>query len=287
MSDLRIATRGSRLAMKQSNLVADRLRAAHPGLQTELIIITTSGDLDQTSPVATLTEVGAFVRSVQMAVLDGRADLAVHSGKDLPVVGPDGLAQIHPTRISPWDVLCGSTLDGLAIGATVGTGSPRRAAQLRMLRPDLAITEIRGNVDTRLAKVKAGDYAATILAEAGLQRMGLEDEITDRFDVTTMVPAAAQGALTLEALEGSDSLALAMAIDDSASRATVESERFVLEISGAGCRSALGASASETSDGIRIVGFVEDAAGPRRSVADGPNPRSAARNLCAALGIAP
>lgn len=287
MSDIRIATRGSRLARAQAALVADALCAAHAGLEVEIVIVTTSGDLDRTTPVAALSEVGAFVRSIQTAVIDGRADLAVHSGKDLPVLGPDGLGQIYPQRASRWDALCGSTLADLAYGSVVGTGSPRRSAQLRELRPDLVIREIRGNVDTRLARVHAGDFAATVLAEAGLRRIGLGDEITELFDLSTMVPAAAQGALTLEAIDGSETHSLALAVDDPQSRLTVEAERLVLEISQAGCRSALGVSAHPTNGGVTVTGFVEDERGPRRSSATGSEPRSAAAALCTALEIEP
>ena len=126
MSDLRIATRRSKLALAQSMQVREMLIAAHPGAEVSLVEVTTSGDRDRTSPVTTLTEVGAFVRAVQEAVLEGRADMAVHSCKDLPVRGPEGLVHFFPEREAPWDVLCGHDLESLPEGATVGTGSPRR-----------------------------------------------------------------------------------------------------------------------------------------------------------------
>jgi hydroxymethylbilane synthase len=180
MPDVRIATRSSRLALAQARIVATALTDAHPDIEIELIEVTTTGDRDATTPVAALSEVGAFVRSVQQTVLDGEADMAVHSGKDLPVGGPEGLAAVHPGREEPWDVLCGSSLETLKFGARVGTGSPRRGAQLRRLRPDIAIAEIRGNVETRLRKLDEGDFDAIVLAEAGLRRLGLTDRIDHR-----------------------------------------------------------------------------------------------------------
>lgn len=287
MTDLRIATRGSQLALAQTQLVVDQLKAAHPGLSVEVVTVSTAGDRDRTSPVTALTEIGAFVRSVQAAVLEGRADLAVHSGKDLPTANPQELVAIYPERISPWDVLCGSRLDDLAPGSIVGTGSPRRAAQLLALRPDLVLKEIRGNVDTRLSKVENGRYDATVLAEAGLSRIGRREAITETFDIDTMVPAAAQGALTLEALDGGEALGLAMAIDHPSSRRTVGAERAVLEISQAGCRSALGVWAAEDDEELIVTGFVDDEHGPRRAVVSGRDGRTTATDLCRALGIHP
>lgn len=268
MPDVRVATRGSRLALAQAAWVVDRLEAAHPGLSCDIVEITTSGDTDQATPVAELTEVGAFVRAVQRAVLDGRADVAVHSGKDLPVAGPPELAAIYPTRETPWDVLCGRSLENLAQGARVGTGSPRRASQLALLRPDLRIDDIRGNVDTRLRKVADGEYDAVILAEAGLRRLGLDAEVTQRFTIDEMVPAPAQAALTVEALRDGPALSLLAAIDDPVTREAVEAERDVLRRTGAGCRSALGVFATRDDDVLVLTGFVADERGPRRATVD-------------------
>ncbi|MEX2279593.1 MAG: hydroxymethylbilane synthase, partial [Acidimicrobiia bacterium] len=160
MRPLRIATRASALALAQARWVGEQLTAAHPRIGVTLVEVTTTGDADRISAVTTLTEVGAFVRSVQMAVLTDDADLAVHSCKDLPVAGPEELTVFFPERESPWDVLCGGTLDSLSPGARVGTGSPRRTAQLAALRPDLVIDGIRGNVETRLGKVASGEFDA-------------------------------------------------------------------------------------------------------------------------------
>jgi hydroxymethylbilane synthase len=285
MNTIRIATRGSQLALVQARWVGAALQDAHPGLRVELVEVTTTGDLDRTSPVATLTEVGAFVRSVQQAVLDGRADMAVHSCKDMPVHGPDGLRLLFPIRQAPWDVMCGSTVAGLAPGARVGTGSPRRSAQLTMLRPDIVIDEIRGNVDTRLAKVASGEYDAIVLAEAGLIRIGRTDAIAQQLSIDAMVPAPAQGALAVEVPVGGPAEAVAVVLDHAATRRAVETERLVLERTGAGCRSALGVYAEAEGGTIRVHGFVADHQGPRRARAEGPDPEAAAAAIIRALAL--
>lgn len=279
MPDLRIATRRSRLALAQAQWVADAVIAAHPGIEVRTVEVSTSGDLDRVSPVATLTEVGAFVRAVQQAVLDGDADVAVHSCKDLPVAGPDELAVVFPARAEPWDVLCGYALGSLRRGARVGTGSPRRRAQLALARPDLRIDEIRGNVETRLAKVESGEFDAVVLAEAGLRRLGIPRVIDHRFDISEMIPAPGQAALAVEVRTGSPHEAIVAAIDDPATRRTVEAERALLAMTGAGCRSALGALAEDTPGGLRLSGFVADDRGPRRGEATAATPSAAAEAL--------
>ena len=285
MRPVRIATRASALALAQARWVAERLSRAHEGLAVTLVEITTTGDADRTSPVTTLTEVGAFVRSVQMAVLGDRADLAVHSCKDLPVKGPDGLMAFFPERESPWDVLCGSTLDALPKWARVGTGSPRRSAQLSLLRPDLVIEGIRGNIDTRLAKVETGEYAAIVLAEAGLHRTGMHDRITQRFTVDEMVPAPGQGALAVEAVAGSRAADLMTALDHAQTRTAAEAERALLARTGAGCRSALGAITLQSEAGHTMHGFVEDDRGPRRAHVSHASASEASRLLQRELGL--
>lgn len=269
---LRLATRRSPLARAQAEAVAALLRAAHPGLATVLVEVTTAGDRDRTSPVTALTETGAFVRAVQRAVLDGAADVAVHSCKDLPVGGPAELVAVYPVREAPWDVLCGGSLGDLPDGALVGTGSPRRTAQLLRLRPDLEVVGVRGNVGTRLGMVEAGELAAVVLAEAGLRRLGRSDAVSHRFTLDEMVPAPAQAALCLEAVVESDAALLAAALDDAATRRAVETERLLLAETGAGCRSALGALAVEEEGRIRLTAFVADSHGSRRGVAEGEEP---------------
>ncbi|MGQ0849543.1 MAG: hydroxymethylbilane synthase [Actinomycetota bacterium] len=286
MTEVRIATRRSVLALAQANRVADLLRAAHPGLSVRLVEVATAGDRDQEGAIAGLTEVGAFVRSVQEAVTHGKADLAVHSLKDLPVWGPEGLELAAlPERESPFDVLVGSSLDGLEANALVGTGSPRRVAQLLELRPDLRTTELRGNVDTRLRKVAAGEVDAAVLAEAGLGRLGKSELITQRLDVAQMVPAPGQGALAVEARRGSLSAELAGNIDIGPLRTLLSAERLLLAETGAGCRSALGALATWEGGQIRLDVFVADERGRRRAVVFGKTSEAVVAEARKELGL--
>lgn len=279
---LRISTRASRLALAQANWVADRLAAA--GHATEIVEVTTTGDVDRTSPVTTLTEVGAFVRSVQHAVLDGEADVAVHSCKDLPVAGPEGLVRFFPERASAEDVLVGADLASLPAGAIVGTGSPRRQAQLAALRPDLDIRDIRGNVDTRIASIGSA-VDALVLAAAGLERLGRADEIAQRLTVHEMVPAPAQGALCIEALEAGPAADALAALDDPPTRRAVTAERELLALTGAGCRAALGALATRDGTMVTLTGFVSDGDGARRAVVTAADPHDAAQSLKEALDL--
>ena len=184
---LRLATRQSALALAQTGLVADALRAAWPGIGIELVPVITEGDRRRDVATTALGGKGVFTAAVQEAVLEGRADLAVHSAKDLPAAGAAGLVLAAvPERADPRDVLVGREplrgLDDLPAGATVGTGSPRRVALLRFLRPDLEVVPIRGNVDTRIRKARSGELDAVVLAAAGLQRLGLRDELVAPLD---------------------------------------------------------------------------------------------------------
>ena len=286
MAEVRIATRPSVLALAQAGRVADLLRGAYPELSVRLVEVVTIGDRDQGGAIADLTEVGAFVRSVQEAVMDGRADLAVHSLKDIPVWGPEELVlAAFPERASPLDVLVGSTLDELPAGGMVGTGSPRRVAQLLELRPDLRTKELRGNVDTRLRKVAAREVDAALLAEAGLDRLGKSELITQRFETAQMVPAPGQGALAVEARTGSDFAHLAGIIDDGSLRILLSAERLLLAEAGAGCRSALGAHATWQDQKIRFEAFVADERGPRRAVACGDTPEAVVAEARKELGL--
>jgi hydroxymethylbilane synthase len=285
MKSLRIATRASALALAQARWVGERLTAAHPGIAITLVEVTTTGDADRISPVTTLTEVGAFVRSVQMAVLTDDADVAVHSCKDLPVAGPEELTVFFPERESPWDVLCGGTLESLPPGARVGTGSPRRTAQLAALRPDLVIDGIRGNVETRIGKVASGEFDAIVLAEAGLNRTDARHAITQRFSVSEMVPAPAQGALAVEVMSGSQAADLLAALDHAPTRDAVEAERSLLARTGAGCRAALGALAAIDGDAIMMHGFVEDERGARRAQVRHSDSEAASLLLQEELGL--
>lgn len=275
MTEIRIATRRSRLALAQATRVSELLRSAHPDSVVRLVEVETEGDRDQTSSIAELSEVGAFVRSVQSAVLDGRADLAVHSLKDLPVGGPEELELAAlPERRSPFDAMVGSSLDRLKPGSVVGTSSPRRAAQLLRLRPDLVARPLRGNVETRLRKVAGGAVQAAVLAEAGLARLGKADQISERLDVSQMVPAPGQGALAAETRKGSDVSRLVAAIDNASLRTLLSAERLLLAETGAGCRSALGALARWEGGRIRLDAFVDDDRGPRRTAVLGDTPEA-------------
>ncbi|MGH8925723.1 MAG: hydroxymethylbilane synthase [Acidimicrobiia bacterium] len=284
MNEVRIATRPSALALVQARRVAEMLQAANSQLSVRLVEVATSGDRDQEAGIAELTETGAFVRAVQEAVIDGRADLAVHSLKDLPVWGLEGLVlAAFPERGSPFDVLIGSSLDQLPAGGVVGTGSPRRVEQLLEMRPDLSTKELRGNVDTRLRKVAAGEVDAAILAEAGLDRLGKSALIAQRLQ--HMVPAPGQGALAVEARGESNFAALARSIDDKCLRTLLSTERLLLSETGAGCRSALGAYATWHGADIRLEAFVADEDGRRRTTAWGQTPESAVAEARKGLGL--
>ncbi|WP_232784020.1 hydroxymethylbilane synthase [Microbacterium hominis] len=242
---LRLGTRASLLATTQSGHVAAALRAA-TGREVELVPITTAGDV-LTGPLAQLGGTGVFVAALREALLRGECDLVVHSMKDLPTAEVDGLAiAAVPPRAPVGDVLCardGLTLDTLPHGAVVGSGSPRRVAQLLRRRPDLQVRGIRGNVDTRLRKVDEGEYDAIVLAEAGLTRIGRTDRITDRFAADGWPTSAGQGALAVEVRSDSAVAAQIAAISDADAEVTALWERAVLRLLEAGCAAPVGISA--------------------------------------------
>jgi hydroxymethylbilane synthase len=240
VTTLRIATRGSKLALIQAELAASKLRAARPGLTVELVTITTAGDRDQSTPLPEGERAGWFTSAIQDALLRNEADVAVHSYKDLPTKRPRGLViAAVPVREDSRDALVSRErlgMRGLPAGAVVGTSSPRRTAQLLELRPDLDVRPIRGNVDTRIAKVEAGEFDATVLALAGLRRLGLEARADEVFGFEEMLPAPAQGALALECrTEDAATRALLSAIDDPALRQSVTAERMFLATIDGGC----------------------------------------------------
>ncbi|MGD9954663.1 MAG: hydroxymethylbilane synthase [Candidatus Nanopelagicales bacterium] len=260
MSAVRVATRASLLARTQSGLVADALRER---LDREVVLVevSTRGDVDQTTPLASFGGVGVFVSAVRDAVLRGDADVAVHSLKDLPTGDADGLRLAAiPPREDVRDVLVardGGTVATLPAGATVGTGSPRRAAQLRALRPDLDVVPVRGNVDSRVRKVSDGELDAVVLAHAGLARLDRLDAVTEVLGTDQMLPAPGQGALAVECRAVETDAALLDALrdlDDDATRAAVTAERSLLAALEAGCSAPVGAHATVSGDrGAEVV----------------------------------
>jgi hydroxymethylbilane synthase len=240
---VRLATRGSQQASTQAQVAADQLCRA-TGRATELVIVETTGDRRQDVPLHVIGGQGVFVKEVQQAVLDGRADAAVHSAKDLPSVSADGLVvAAYTRRRDPADALVGRSLDELAEGATVATGSVRRRAQLGLARPDLRFVELRGNIATRLGRIP--EDGAIVMAVAALEVLGQTDRIAQRLDPVTFVPAIGQGCVALEVRADDDAaMALFASIDDPATRHAVEVERAFLAELGAGCSLPVGAHAS-------------------------------------------
>lgn len=240
---LRIGTRASKLATWQASWVADQLRAA--GRPAVLEFVRTHGDVSQTAIVGG-GETGVFTRELQEALLDHRVDLAVHSLKDLPTASPDGLVLAAvPLRASPFDALIsqdGMTLDALPSQSRLGTGSSRRKTQILYARPDLVVLPVRGNVDTRLGKLDAGEYDALVLAEAGLERLGLAYRISQRLPPEVCLPAPAQGALGIEA-RGDDEFSRSAAgfLNHAESAMAVAVERSFLAAMQAGCSAPLAA----------------------------------------------
>ena len=254
----RIGTRGSALATTQSGMIRDQLNAlatmkTPEAAHSDLVIITTPGDRSQ-APVEKIG-VGVFTHTLRQALLDGEIDIAVHSCKDLPTAPVEGIHTIYPAREIFNEALVSRdnlTLDQLPHGAKVGTSAPRRVGQLRHLRPDLDIRPLRGNVDTRIRKVREGELDAIILAGAGITRLGRADEASQLFPVDQFLPAPAQGILAVEALAGT---AAAKAIDqlsDPAATAMAVAEREVLSYLHAGCTAPIGAHASVTETGIEL-----------------------------------
>ncbi|SEF09678.1 hydroxymethylbilane synthase [Jiangella alba] len=253
---LRLGTRRSALAMAQARYVAGRLSAL--GHEVELVEITTKGDVSA-APLDRIGGTGVFVAALREALLDGRVDLAVHSLKDLPTAPADGLVLAAvPEREDPRDVLCardGLKLSDLPVGARVGTGSPRREAQLRALGLGIEIVGLRGNVDTRLGKVTDGVLDAVVLARAGLSRLGRLDSVTEVLDPMQVLPAPGQGALGIECRTADTTLVEALgALDDSAARAAVTAERTLLAVLEAGCTAPVGAyaEAAEGDSGLEL-----------------------------------
>lgn len=265
---VRIGTRGSRLAVRQAELVAEALGRAWPGLAVELVPIRTSGDRLPDANLALVGGKGLFVKEIDEALLDGRVELAVHSLKDLPAEIADGLAlAAFPERDDPRDVLVSRTgggLDGLPRGARVGTGSLRRRVQLLARRPDLAVELIRGNVDTRLRKLEEGPYDAVVLAAAGLRRLGLAPPGAVVLAAAEMLPAVGQGTLAV-ATRADDAATrrLVAPLDHAETRAAAEAERAFLGAIGGSCTTPLAAYARREGGAFRLDALVATPDGAR------------------------
>jgi hydroxymethylbilane synthase len=272
---LRIATRKSPLALWQAEHVAQRLRGAHPGLTVELLPLSTRGDEVLDRSLAAIGGKGLFLKELEVAIAEGRADLAVHSLKDVP-------AQLDPqfelaailARADAADAFVSNdfaSLDALPQGARVGTSSLRRTAQLRARRPDLEVADLRGNVGTRLAKLDRGDYAAIILAVAGLERMGLGARIRSRLAPPDWLPAPGQAAIAVETRAGDARVIECVEVlDDAPTRRSVAAERALNAALGGDCTMPLGAWCETQADGtLHLHGLLGDARDGRLLCADG------------------
>jgi len=281
MTTVRIATRGSDLALAQANAMAERIRTE---LQrpAELVVLRTTGDRIQDQSLAKIGGKGLFVKEIEEALLDGRADVAVHSAKDLPaVIAPGCTLAAFPERADPRDALVaaaeGTTLEALAEGARVGTGSTRRTAQLRALRSDLEIVPLRGNVPTRIQKLETERLDAVVLACAGLDRLGLDFHVRERIASERMLPAVCQGTLALETREDDELRGEIGKLEDEQVAATARAERAFLTRIGGDCTTPIAAFAERTAGGplqLRALVASEDGLRLVRAESLGTDPES-------------
>ncbi|HKP94294.1 MAG TPA: hydroxymethylbilane synthase [Fibrobacteria bacterium] len=253
-----MGTRGSALALTQSNLMADALRKAHKGLEVRLEVIKTSGDADQRTRLHAFPGMGVFVKELQTALLDGTIDCAVHSLKDVPEDEPEGLMlAAFPEREDARDAFIsdGRSFRQLPPGSRIGTGSPRRVLQLKALRPDLEYVGIRGNVDTRIGKVRSGELQGVVLAAAGLNRLGRAAEITHPFSFQDMIPAIGQASLALECRAADERVRkLLEAVDHPETHDAVDLEREFMKRIGGGCKVPMAAHAYPYGEyGMRML----------------------------------
>ena len=284
LSPLKIGTRASRLARWQAEWVAKSLEAVAAGRRIEIIEITTTGDRVTNLQLSQLGTTGVFTKEIQRALLDGQADVAVHSLKDLPTETPsDLLLAAVPPRAAPRDVLIcreGGGLADLKPSARVATGSLRRRAQLLHLRSDLEMCDVRGNVETRLAKLDQGEFDALVLAEAGLTRLGLGDRITEVLDIDRMLPAAGQGALGIECrTDDAETCALLGQINHPETERAVRAERAVLAALRAGCHAPVGVYGYLESDHLLLRAAVLSVDGKTRLEASLSGPPEEAESL--------
>ncbi len=282
---LRAATRSSPLALWQTAAIGRLLAEAHPGLVTDAVPIRTRGDRLAEAPLADIGGKGVFVRALQAAILDGRADMAVHSAKDLPSATPDGLCiAAVPRRGEVRDALVGSCLEDLPAGATVATGSARRRVQLADRRPDLQFADLRGNIDTRLAK--AADFDAVVMALVALERLDRRPEVLDVLEIDLMVPQVGQGALAVECRATDTELrGMLAAIEDRRARRCVDAERTFLAALGGDCTVPAGAHACLAGGDVHMRGVLMPAPGERlrRAAASGDDGVRVGRRLAETL----
>jgi hydroxymethylbilane synthase len=284
MTPLRIGTRGSPLALWQANHVADLLRPRAAPRPVELVLIQTTGDRIQDRPLAQIGGDGLFTKEIQRALLAGNADVAVHSLKDLPTIPVEGLVLAAVPRRGPaGDAFVSRrhrTFEGLPPGAVVGTSSLRRRAQVLHRRPDLRLVEMRGNVETRLRKLDEQGLDALVLAQAGLERLGLGSAITELLDPAWMLPAVGQGALGLECrADDRETLGLLQALNDVPSRQAVLAERALLRALGGGCLVPIGAAARVEGDTLTLRGAVLRPDGRERVTGQAEGPAAEAEAL--------
>jgi hydroxymethylbilane synthase len=260
MGTLRLATRGSPLALRQTELVSELLRQAHRVLDVEPVVVRTQGDRDETSPLDQIGGQGVFVTEVEAAVADGRADAAVHSAKDMPSVMPVSFVLgAVPLRADPRDGLVGATLAALPAGALVATGSARRRAQLAALRTDLVFADLRGNMARRVAVAEEGRVSAVVIAVAAMERLGWLSKVRDVLDPVDVLPQAGQGAIAVQCrADDAGTRELLAAIDHAPSHRALRSERAVLAALGGNCTLPVGAFAEPdgTGVGLRVSGVL-------------------------------
>ena len=264
---IRFGTRGSALALAQTNLAMDRFRARYPDRALEIEVISTEGDLDKTSPLTEIGGRGVFTTAIEAAILTRSVDAAIHSAKDLPsALHPAAPIVAYPNRDDPRDVLVsrhGTILDQLPPNPVIGTSSRRREVQIRRLRPDARIVNIRGNIDTRLRKAEGPDFDAIVLAAAGMHRLGWEDRICEYFPVERLVPSPGQGAIAVQARAGGNAADILETIDDPFVSTPVGIERAFLAAIGAGCTYPVGAYAAASGGRHRLLAMVADPTGGR------------------------
>ncbi|MGD0784941.1 MAG: hydroxymethylbilane synthase [Sedimentisphaerales bacterium] len=264
MSKLRIATRSSSLALIQTQIFIEAVKKQKEDIDFEIVEIKSKGDIDKKKPLWELSETGFFTTAIESALRENKADIAVHSFKDLPIEKTDGLTvvTILDRRYCQDCLVCNKKIKmmkDLPKGARIGTSSLRRKAQLLHQRPDLKCEPIRGNVQTRISQVEKGQFDATVLAYAGVERLGLADKVSIMFDPAEFISAPAQGAIAVQAkADDNKILKLLAEFDDEPSRITSDTERLVWHIIGAGCHAPAGVFAQITGDDIIVYAFVSD-----------------------------